>query len=143
MMRLAVVCTLVLVPLALAQEPRRDDRDEVARLARRLEQHVRELREEVIHVFRMREEHRGLERHLREVERLSESLHKATERTGEGRSRWAREVLDKIDVEMREIDLRMGELGRVRDIDRKAFDRARDEMADINRILYRIRREIG
>ena len=114
--------------------------DEWDRLARRLERDARELREEVLVQFRERPGHKELEGHVREIERLAELIHSTKER--EGRSRHVREILDKIDEEVRQIDRQVQELGRFKDINRKSYDHVRDELADMGRILYRMRKEL-
>jgi hypothetical protein len=144
MRRLTVFCMLVVIPLAVAEgrDPPRGalPGDEVDRLARRLERDSRELREEVLVVFRERGPHREMETHVKEIERLAAQIREGADRRE--RNRHVREVLDKIDEEVRQIDARMRELSRARDLDRRAFDRVRDELSDIGRILYRLRREL-
>ena len=75
-----------------------------------------------------------------EIERLAALIHTTKER--EGRSRHVREALDKIDEEVRQVDRQVQELGRFKDLNRKNYDQVRDEMADIGRILYRMRKEL-
>jgi hypothetical protein len=141
MYRLSVLCVLAIVPLAAAEDRERPrSADEVERLSRRLERDARELREEVLHDFRSKGPHRELETHLRSLEKLAERIRETVER--KDRSRHIREVLDKADDEVRHIDRAVLELGRSADLNRRAYDRVRDEMTDIHRILYRLRREL-
>jgi hypothetical protein len=143
MRRLAVFCILVVMPLvAEGREPPRGavHGDDVDRLARRLERDTRELREEVLVVFRDRGSHREMETHLKEIERLAVRIREGADRRE--RDRYVREMLDKVDEEVRQIESHLRELSRARDLDRRAFDRVRDELADIGRILYRLRREL-
>jgi hypothetical protein len=140
MIRLTVLCILVAAPLALAQPGEKPKGDEVDRLARRLERDARELREEVLSHFRGNEYHRDLEDRLRTVEKLAGRLYDPKERRA--RANHVREILDKIDEEVRVIDRSVLEMGKAKKIDRRNYDRVRDELNDLHRILYRIRREV-
>jgi len=141
MCRLTVFCFLVLVPLVAAQDRKdRKPRDEIERLSARLERDARELHEEVISHFRGREKHRELEKHLQAIEKLAARVREVTDR--KERPRHVREMLGKIDEEMRHVDRAVLELGREKELDRKAYDRVRDELSDLRRILYRLRKEI-
>jgi len=140
MYRLAVLCTLAVTPLALAQGPEKPRIDQMDRLARRLERDARELREEGLTHFRGRPAFRELEKHSREIEKLAAQIHKMTDR--DARPRRIREALDRIDEEVRHLDRHVQELGRAKEIDRRAYDHVREELNDIGRTLYRMRREL-
>lgn len=144
MYRMALCCAL-LAGVASADERDRDrgkggPPDSVDRLARRLERDARELREEVITHFRRSPLFKDMERHSREVERQAGLVAKLADR--DARPRMIREILGKIDDEVRDLDRHVRELARERGIDRKAYDHLRDELTDIGRTLYRIRREL-
>jgi hypothetical protein len=135
----ALACAALALPLA-AGAARAEGKDEFDRLARRLERDAREMREDVLVPFREREPYRELVRRTQEIERLAETIHEMKERGD--RPRRVREVLDKIDEELRQLDRQVDDLGRVRDIDRRAYDRVHDDLNDIRRLLYRMRREL-
>jgi hypothetical protein len=139
MHRLILLCALAL-PTAVAADPPRPAGDEVERLARRLERDTREMREEVIVAFRGKEPFKDLEAHTREIERLAGAIREATEHRE--RQRFVRESLEKIDEHVRQVDREVNAIGRIRDIDRRAYDRVRDELSDMTRTLYRLRREL-
>jgi len=144
MYRLAFICVLLASP-ALSQDRDRDrDRgrqgDEIDRLARRLERDSRELREEVLSHFRNHGSYKELEKHAREIERQAGRVHKLTD--VKARPKQVREGLDNIDEEVRHIDRHLREMARDKEIDRRAYDRLRDEVTDIGRTLYRLRKEL-
>jgi hypothetical protein len=114
--------------------------DDIDRLSVRLERDARELREEVIAHFRRSPVYKDLERHARAIEGHAARVHKLAH--DNARPRLVREALGKIDGEVREMDRHVLVLAREKAIDRRAFDHLRDEMADIGRILYRIRRDL-
>jgi hypothetical protein len=144
MQRLTWFCVLagvaLALPLASSSARAEDKRDEFDRLARRLERDARELREEVLMPFREREHYRELAGQIEEIERLAARIHEAKER--DERPRRVREILEKLDDAVRKVDREMDELGRNREFDRRAFERAHDEVSDMRRILYRMRKEL-
>jgi hypothetical protein len=137
MKRLAVFLTLAAAALPAGADDKHAD--EIDRLARRLERDARELREDVLGRFRKHDSHGDLTKHARELERLAAFIPKLA---GRDRHREVREVMGKIDEEVRHIDRYIREMARDKGIDRKAYDHLRDEMTDIGRTLYRIRREL-
>jgi chromosome segregation ATPase len=132
----ALVCAPLVTPTAAAQ----GKGDAIERLSRRLERDARELREEVITHFRKSRAFKDLERHTREIERQAAVIHKLTD--VKARPRQVREALDKIDEEVRHLDVHIREMARDKAIDGRAFDHLRDELTDINRTLSRLRREL-
>lgn len=142
MYRLALFCTLVVAPLVVAEDRDKEPPhgDHLDRMARRLERESRELREEVLVHFKGKVGFRDMEGHTREIERQAGRVAKLTDR--DARPRMVREALDKIDEEVRDLTRHTLALGRVGGIDRKAYDHLRDELNDITRVLYWMRREL-
>jgi hypothetical protein len=136
----ALACAALALPLAAGAARAEGKGDELDRLARRLERDAREMREEVLAPFREREPYRELVRRTQEIEHQAEAIHEMKERGD--RPRRVREVLEKIDEELRQLDRQLDELGRARDLDRRAYDRVHDDLNDIRRLLYRMRREL-
>jgi len=81
----------------------------------------------------------GLEKRSREIERLAGRIHKLDDKA---RPKQIRENLDLIDEEVRHIDRELREMARDKEIDRRAFDHLRDDVGNVGRTLYRIRREL-
>src|SRR5438132_1392690 len=129
MKRLAVFCAVIVVPLVAG--PAQAQRDDLDRLARRLEREVRELREEVIVHFKGRPGFREMEEHTREIERQANRITKLTDR--DARRRILREALDRMEDEVRHVNRHILELGRGSGIDRRAYDHLRDEFTDVER----------
>lgn len=143
MYRLALACALLAAPAAVAQDRDKDrsrQGDQIDRLARRLERDARELREEVISHFRKHGAFKDLEKHAKEIERQAGRVHKLTD--VKARPRQVREALDNIDEEVRHLDRHIREMARDKTIDRKAYDHLRDEITDVGKTLYRIRKEL-
>jgi chromosome segregation ATPase len=137
-----LVCTaLAVVPLAANVARADQPGDEFDRLSRRLEREAKELREEVLVIFRDRPHYGDLVSSVQEIERLAESIHEMKER-GEARPRRVREALEKLDDLVRQVEHHLDELGRAKDIDRRAYERARDDLSDMSRVLYRLRKEL-
>ncbi len=138
-MALFVLLAAIAPGVADARDKGKDD-DQIDRLARRLERDARELREEVLAHFGKHRFHGDLVKHAREIERLASTIHKLAER--DARPRFIRAVLEKIDEEVRHLDRHIREMAADKAINRKAYDHLRDELTDIGRTLYRIRREL-
>jgi hypothetical protein len=142
-LHLTAILAAVLAALAVSAETSRaDDKrgDEFDRLARRLEQQARELRVELLLPFRKFPQHRALEERLQDVERQAARIHQAAER--DERNRRVREALEKLDDELRGLDRLVDELGREKEIDRRLYNRVRDDMREIHDTMHRMRREL-
>jgi hypothetical protein len=144
MNRLSLFFALALVVVLPALAAGRDEPgrrgDELDRLARRLERQAHEVRNELLTPFRVATQHRLLEERMQEIERQATRIHQMTER-GE-RSRQVRELLEKIDDEFRTVDRAIEELGRERELDRRAYNRVRDDLRDMRETMHRMRREL-
>jgi hypothetical protein len=142
MFRMTLLCAIVAAGAVGAQGRDKGARkaDDIDRLSIRLERDARELREEVIAHFRKSPVYKDMERHAREIEGQAARIHKLA--YDNARPRLVREAIGKIDEEVREMDRHVLVLAREKAIDRKAFDHLRDEIADIGRILYRMRRDL-
>jgi hypothetical protein len=121
----------------VAQERPRDEYD---RLTLRLERQARELREDVLVPFRNTELHPRMVERVQEIERLATVIHRMVER--EGRTERVREVLERLDEQFRHLDRHVDDLGRLREIDRRAYNRLRDDLRDMRETLHRLRREL-
>jgi len=143
--RLACLLTAPLAVLVVcAAGARADDRpknDEFDRLSRRLERQAKELREDVLVPFRGAPQARELGEQLHDIERLAERIHDDAER-GEGRGRRVREQIERLEDKFRNVDRLVDDLGRTPNIDRRAYDRVRDDLREMREIIHRMRREL-
>jgi hypothetical protein len=135
---------VVLVVSAAAADDRDKDKfrkgDDIDRLARKLERDAHDMHEEVLVHFRKSPGYKDLSKHAREIERLAGRIHKLTDE--KARPRQVREALNDIDEEMRHFERHVRELAREKELNRKAYDHLRDEITDLSRTMYRLRREL-
>jgi hypothetical protein len=134
---LSALLALLAVSFSRADERPKDEFD---RLSRRLERQARELRQDVLVAFRAAPQYGDLDRRLQEVERLAVRIHEMAER--DERSRRVREVLERLEDEFRNVDRFVDDLGRNPNLDRRAYDRVRDDLREMRELIHRMRREL-
>ena len=143
MYRMAL-CFALLGAAAVHAEDREKEKgrpdDQIDRLARRLERDARGLHEEMLTHFRKSGAFKDLDRHAKEVERLAGRIHKLADE--KARPRQLRETLEKIDEEVRDIERHVRDMARDRGLDRRVYNHLRDDLTEIERTLYRIRKEL-
>jgi hypothetical protein len=137
----AALAALIVSGVGRADERRPEDRrDEFDRLAQRLERQARELRTDLLGAFNRAPQHRQIEERLRTIEEQAARIHQAKERDERGRR--VREALDRLDDEVRTLDRLIDDLGREREIDRRGFNRVRDDVREMRDTISRMRREL-